>query len=83
MKKKSVPKYKELVRYYSHIVWSSFLGKVDIVMKPTVMRGWIIVGTTEKCYKVSKTMNYKYQKGEHVYYIPKKNVLEIKKHEQR
>ena len=50
----------------------------DITLKPSTLKGWFIVGTTKKCYKIAKTMDYKYDRGEHVTYIPKKYVLSIK-----
>lgn len=46
----------------------------EIKLKPKVLKGWYYIKETEKCYVLSKKENPKFKD---LYYLPKKDVLEI------
>jgi hypothetical protein len=54
--------------------------KVNLLMKPVLMREWIIVKETKKCYIVRKTWNNRYGMKNYLgdcHYIPKKDIAGI------
>lgn len=52
----------------------------NITMKPTLMRGWVVIKETKRSLVVRKTFKKRYNKSNYIgdcYYLPKKNILKI------
>ena len=57
------------------------IGKVNIYLKPTLLRGWYIIGETKKCLIVRKYFKKRYGSLNYVgdcYYLSKKLITKVK-----
>ena len=54
--------------------------KINIYLKPTLMRGWVVIKETPKCLVVRKTFKQRYGYKDFIgdcVYVPKKNIIKI------